>query len=246
MFITLGSIVFIIGIFASCDYFDKTPDHLVGEIYLTSSANSQYLIYGENYSKDGVYSFLLNEPVLSVFGNDSILYVKTDSNEIERYYFVNHVSGRKILSTRILDSSSYTKLVSDKHFDIHTSPSNSNGERTTSLLQNIGLAISVNKDVADIRRRVLKIFYVINPTLRPCSKTIAITHKKVYAFNNVNFFLHSFSSNNYMSFFFFIPMCFIVPSIMMQSPSFNVTVVPSFFLTVPSFMIIVPSVNVIS
>jgi len=100
----------------SCDYFDKSPDNFIGEIYLKTSVNSKYLIYGEKYSKDGFYSFLLNEPVQSAMGNDSVIYVKCISEGASKYYIINHFEGKKILKTIDIDSLNYINRVANEKF----------------------------------------------------------------------------------------------------------------------------------
>lgn len=101
----------------SClDMFDESPKVFTNKIFLHESTGGQYLIFAENYEKDGIYNFVLGEPVLEAMGNDSIIYVKSNFKEEAHYHTIKHNKGEKILAIKVIDSLSYTRLIGGKNF----------------------------------------------------------------------------------------------------------------------------------
>jgi len=89
---------------------DKSPQKIVGEIYLKTSEDEKYLIYGKNYSEDGIYGWVIDEPIVSLVGNDSLIYIKSNFLDKTKYYIVYHLEGKIIVKVTAIDSIKYTKL----------------------------------------------------------------------------------------------------------------------------------------
>lgn len=112
-------IYFFLLFLSSClDMFDKAPEKFIGNIYMRTSPGStdNFLIYGENYHKNGTYTSIINEPVLAALGNDSVIYIKSRFLNAANYYLITHDREGVLLKVNAIDSIKYQKSTEGKKF----------------------------------------------------------------------------------------------------------------------------------
>lgn len=93
----------------------KDPKKFVGEIFLRRGLDNKndYLVY--NY-KNGISVTIINDPLLSANGNDTVIYLKTEFMDTFKYYKLTHDSGKVVISLNTIDSSNYVNKIREKHF----------------------------------------------------------------------------------------------------------------------------------
>ncbi|MFT3681944.1 MAG: hypothetical protein QM791_16845 [Ferruginibacter sp.] len=98
----------------SCfDRFNDSPEFLIGNICLWSSGGSKQrpLMFETSTS---FFSPLINETILEVYGNDSVLYVKSVYYDKINYYRIIHETGKKVMEIKKVDLVGYQKGISNK------------------------------------------------------------------------------------------------------------------------------------
>lgn len=112
----------------SCfDFFDKAPEIFVGDVYITTSTNKgeAFFMYGKDFKHSGTSSLVINEPLFSTVGNDSIFYLKTQFMSTINYYSIKHKAGKNLSKTVTIDSTQFyilTKGVKFKYNFFYTKP----------------------------------------------------------------------------------------------------------------------------
>jgi hypothetical protein len=100
----------------SCDYFNDRPVPFVGNLYIWSpdggNRKSLDLKIGE-----GSYSVIdIGGTVLIALGNNSLIYIKADSEEDQAYHLIKHERGEKIISNKVIDSVDFIKFEKSNNF----------------------------------------------------------------------------------------------------------------------------------
>jgi hypothetical protein len=97
--------------FIRCDMFYTNDKRLVGDILLINPHNQDVHGYRMVIFKDNINSNVLEEDIVKVCGNDSLLLVKSkNSNADYMYYKINHFQGKQIIKTVNLSLKDYTLI----------------------------------------------------------------------------------------------------------------------------------------
>ncbi len=99
--------------FNACDMFYTDDDRLVGNIVLINPHNQDVHGYRMVIYEGDINSNVLEEDIVKVDGNDTILVVigRNENGESD-YYNIKHLAGKKIISTKTLTSEEYLKILS--------------------------------------------------------------------------------------------------------------------------------------
>jgi hypothetical protein len=112
---TARKIVFIfLVLFTSClDMLDKSSEKFMGNIYIRTSPNGKdkFLVYGRNYTQDGLYKPIIEDPILVAYGDSSIICAKSSFLDGINYYLVSHFKGDTIIDIKKIDSLYYSKTL---------------------------------------------------------------------------------------------------------------------------------------
>jgi predicted DNA-binding protein (MmcQ/YjbR family) len=102
--------------FASCDYLNKSPEKLVGKVYLWSTDGSNRKILNLKTGESSYSPLEINGTVSTALANDSLIYITGEFQELTVYYLIEHENGEKIINIKIIDSVSFIKFEQSKNF----------------------------------------------------------------------------------------------------------------------------------
>lgn len=119
--------LFLLSLQSCFDFFDKAPEKFVGDVYIrTSTYNGEaFFMYGKDFMNNGTSSLVINEPLLTAVGNDSIFYLKTQFMRTINYYSLKHIAGKNLSKTVTIDSTQFYSLTKDvefKYYFFYTKP----------------------------------------------------------------------------------------------------------------------------
>lgn len=110
---TIKHIIFFFGIIGlvGCDMFTTDNTRLVGDIFLVNPHNQDVNGYRMIIHEGNINSNILEEDVINVQGNDTLLFAKCKNENADFiYYKINHSKGQQLIKAVSISSREYLQL----------------------------------------------------------------------------------------------------------------------------------------